>query len=144
MDTLLSQVHQFDGGIMICGDFNSRIGGLSDTISGVDNVPPRDIVDNKVNVYSNVFFDFLISSELCVLNGRNVITNDLTRIGSTGCSVVDYCIVPHDQLSMYEKFKVTRASDLFELSGCVGNIDPRCGISDHSILSWTVTTSIVG
>ena len=45
---------------------------------------------------------------------------------------------------MYEKFKVTRASDLFELSGCVGNIDPRCGISDHSILSWTVTTSIVG
>ena len=124
MDTLLSQVHQyqFGGGIMICGDINSRIGGLSDTISGVDNVPPRDIVDNKVNVYSNVFLDFLISSELCVLNGRNFITNDFTRIGSTGCSVVDYCIVTHDQLSMYEKFKVTRASDLFELSGCVGNI----------------------
>ena len=47
-----------------------------------------------------------------MLNGRNCIKNDFTTVPSKGCSVVDYCIESHDQLSDFQDFIVVRASEL--------------------------------
>ena len=124
---------------MICGDFNSRIGHLTDYIPGADDVILREVIDGTVNSYADLFLDFAIGAELCVLNGRSNYHNEFTRIGTTGSSVVDYCLVPHCQLSSYTEFSVKRAATLFEESGCLGRFDPRKGIPDHSLLTWKVT-----
>ena len=93
-DRLLCQIHVFqkDSDLMAFGDFNSRIGDSEDFIPGVDNLPPRNTVDFQKNTYCNIFLDFLISTNLCVLNGRNFDTNDFTYVSTQGgASVFDYC-----------------------------------------------------
>ena len=89
-DTLLSSVHEYEynGPFMICGDFNSRIGHLRDYIPGADDVPLREVIDGTVNLYADLFLDFAIGAELCVLNGRSNYYNEFTRIGTTGSSLL--------------------------------------------------------
>ena len=50
-DTLLSNVHEYEynGPLMIYGDFNSRIEHLTDYIPGADDVPLREVIDGTVN-----------------------------------------------------------------------------------------------
>ena len=38
--------YQNDGDVIFCGDFNSRCGDESDYIEGVDNIPPREVIDS--------------------------------------------------------------------------------------------------
>ena len=59
-------------------------------------------VDFKTNYYGNVLLEFLINSNLCLLNGRNFTHNDFTSISAKGSSVVDYCIVSQDDLSLFQ------------------------------------------
>lgn len=103
-DTLITQVyeHQNKGPFFICGDFNSRCGNESDYIEGVDNLCQRDV---------------LISVNCCILNGRNFVNNDFTCVSTKGCSVVDYCIVPYDNLNLFKDFCVIRANDLVTSAG---------------------------
>ena len=138
LDTLLHQVYEYqhNGITMISGDFNSRVGSLFDCIVGVDEIPPRNIIDTTTNGYCNFLLDFLFSAEFYLLNGRNFHNNDYTRVGSTCCSVVDYCLIPHEKLDLFTEFRITHARELFQSSGCVGEMDPRSGIPDHSLLSW--------
>lgn len=77
-DNLLSQIYEFQNHakIYICGDFNSRCGDLKDFIEGVDMLPCRDVLDFKVNKYGHLMIDFLLSSNMCMLNGRNSTKND--------------------------------------------------------------------
>ena len=84
-----------------------------DTMQGVDELPERDIVDINTISYCDLFLDFIISAEICILNGRKCTRNDFTRVGSTGSSVVDYCLVPCDNLINFKNFMVTRAATLF-------------------------------
>ncbi len=72
-DTLLSQVFMYQqlGVFYICGDFNSRIGYVQDYIEGVDQIPEREVIDFTRNQYGKKFEEFLISSNCCILNGRN-------------------------------------------------------------------------
>ena len=45
--------------------------------------------------YCDIVIDFLISTNVCILNGRNFVTNDFSYLSSNGgASVVDYCLVP--------------------------------------------------
>ncbi len=88
-------VYQNIGSMFICGDLNSRCGDNTHYIESVDSIIDRDVVDFDVNSYGESLIDFLISSNLCILNGRNHINNDFTHIAATGRSVVDYCLVPH-------------------------------------------------
>ncbi len=106
-ETLLGQmyVYQDIGQMFICGDLNSRCGDNTEYIEGVDSIIHRDVVDFDVNSYDESLIDFLISSNFCILNGRNHINNDFTSIVATGKSVVDYCLVPHEDLTKYSKFK---------------------------------------
>ena len=88
------------GDVILCGDFNARCGDESDFIKGVDGVPQRDVIDDKMNPFGQLLIDFLIDYNLCMINGRNG-ENNFTNINGNGSSVVDYIIVPHEQLNKY-------------------------------------------
>ena len=143
-DNLLANIYQFQdmGLIYICGDFNSRCGDNDDFIAGVDNICARNIVDFKTNYYGSILLEFLINSNLCLLNGRNFKHNDFTSISTKGTSVVDYCIVSQDDLPLFSEFAVVRVTDLISELGPVGTIAPTA-IPDHSVLLCNIQTSNV-
>ncbi len=93
-------MYQNDGMFSICGDFNSRVSNTPDFIEGVDDVPKRETIDFKHNMYGYRMIDFLISSNRCVLNGRKGVCskNDYTSISNKGMAIVDYCFVPYEAL----------------------------------------------
>ena len=76
-----------------CGDFNARCADIPDHIEGVDDLPPRDVIDWSVNNYGDPFCEFLTSVNCCIVNGRNSTQNDFT---CRNVSVVDYCIIPYE------------------------------------------------
>ena len=57
-DNLLTKKYQYQGmgQYYICGDFNSRLGDLVEYIEGVDEVPPKDILDFSKNAHGQYFF----------------------------------------------------------------------------------------
>lgn len=139
-DCLLTDIYAFqnDGMIYVCGDFNSRCGGLDDFIAGVDNIPPRNIIDFTTNFYGELFVDFLINTNMCMLNGRGS-SNNFTSVSVKGSSVVDYCIATHDNLCNMIDFEVVLTSQLINTSGDIRVLAPTC-IPDHSLLSWNIVS----
>lgn len=141
-DNLLTDVYQYqnDGLLYICGDFNSRCGDMDDYIRGIDTVPERSIIDFKSNFYGEMFVEFLINTNMCMLNGRNSINNDFTSVSTKGLSVVDYCFTNHADFSFFKEFSVIRTADLINQAH---NIDilAATNIPDHSFLRWQIDTS---
>lgn len=74
------------------GDYNARIATKQDYIEGVDDVAARKVIDNGSNKHGDAFIDFLLSSKLCILNGRVDGHDDYTFINPQGRSVVDYFV----------------------------------------------------
>ncbi|MES9880125.1 MAG: reverse transcriptase family protein [Sedimenticola sp.] len=132
-DSLLANVclYQDYGTVVICGDLNGRCGKLSDFIEGVDNLPERDILDYTTNAHGYSLIDFLINSNMCILNGRNTHTNDFTSVSTKGLSVVDYCLVEHGALKYFNDFRVLRVSEVINAGGHTPTALP-----DHSLLTW--------
>jgi hypothetical protein len=133
--TLLDQVSVFqnEGLMYICGDFNARCGDEIDYVEGVDQVCPREVVDHVTNKYVDLFTEFMIDCNICMCNGRINGKNDYTHVSHRGKSVVDYVLVPHEQLMYVSKFDVHLVSDIAEalsLQGCEKK-------PDHSILVWS-------
>lgn len=121
-DTLTQQIYCLqnkNADLFICGDFNARISDMDDHIPGVDILPDRLIVDDKSNKYGELFCDFLISVNCCVLNGRKCKNNDFTYVSECGKSVVDYCVVPYESLDNFSDIQVKRASELVDQAGCM-------------------------
>ena len=136
-DVLMSQMYEYQsvGQVTIFGDFNTRIGDNLDFIPGVDFIPERDIKDYQINQYCDTFINFLISTNLCILNGRNCKNNDFTSISHKGSSVVDYCLVPYEKLDTYCDFEVIRSRDLIERCLNIQSLE-NIVIPDHAILTW--------
>ena len=108
---LLEQIYMCsnDDAIYLCGDFNSRINNENDSISAIDNILNRIAIDNhgNVNKHGECLLDFLRDTKMCIVNGRITPEYDnFTCVKTTGKSVVDYFIVPHDILSKCVEFKV--------------------------------------
>ena len=127
--------YQNEGDVIICGDFNSRCGDEPDYIQGVDNVPPREVIDGKINPYGQLFIDFLTDCNLCMINGR-VGENDFTNINGNGSSVVDDIIAPYEQLDKYKNFKVHTMTSLINRF----NMQGHSRSSEHSVLQVTLHT----
>ena len=70
-----------------------------------------------------------------MINGRNG-ENDFTNINGNGSSVVDYILVPHEQLDKYKKFKVHTLSSLINRVNMQGHFRS----SEHSVLQVTLQT----
>jgi len=142
LDTLLFQVYEYQksGSVTVCGDFNSRCGNIPDFIEGVDTIGEREIIDTTRNRYGDLFCDFLIRSNMCILNGRNNGTNDFTSISTRGSAVVDYIIVAYEELVCFQDFHVERATELVnQVCGNTG-VESRL-VPDHSLLSWAFTVN---
>ena len=138
-DSLIMQLQEYQQSFdtfFICGDFNGRTGNKPDFIEGVDPVTERLVIDQHINAYGEMLCDFLLGGNCCILNGRNCISNDFTY---KNISVIDYCLVPYEQLNQYSSFKVHQAMVLFEEAGCVGMVqDPTHIIPDHNLLTWSI------
>lgn len=138
-DTLMTKIHQYQnkGLVTLCGDFNIRIGNHDDFIPGVDDVIVRNVVDFKTNQYYDTFLDFLISTNFCVLNGKKYKHNDFTSVSTRGCAVVDYCLIPYEQLYRYTNFDVKRSTTM--VTDVIGvETMNRISVPDHSVLLWMV------
>ena len=100
-DSRLTDIYKYQGqGILfVCGDFNSRCGDLDDFIRGIDKVCEREIIDFSLNKYGKILIDFLINTNMCILNGRSNCNNDFTSVSTNGHAVVDYCFVNHVDLN---------------------------------------------
>ena len=93
--------------ILIGGDINTRLGHMKDYIEGLDNVPPRTIIDKKQNEHRKLSNDFLLQSKMCVVSGRvNPLKDSFTLISHKGRSVVDYFIISNDCIDNMLDFEV--------------------------------------
>ena len=90
---------------------------MVDFVEGINDLNHRDIVDFSVNKYGHLLIEFLLNSNVCILNGRNSNLNDFTCITSIGRSVVDYCLVNHDYLSIFSEFNVHKVTDVINEIG---------------------------
>ena len=106
----------------------------SDFIEGVDNVSIRQVIDTTANNYGDFLLYFLIDCNLCIVNGRKG-RNDFTHVSHRGWSVVDYVIVPHEQLLLSTNFSVHRMSNVMTDLNLTGYEK----VSDHSVLVYEIS-----
>ncbi len=132
----MNQVYQYqnEGLIYICGDFNARVADDTDYIEGVDMIPPRTVIDDGSNKYGSLLIDFLVDCNMCMINGRNG-TNEFTHVSHRGRSVVDYILVPHEQLSLYDEFYVHKMTELVNDF----NLQNNDKVPDHSFINCTLS-----
>ena len=123
IDTYINELSA-KGCILLCGDFNSRIGREIDFIlndnSGADSfiplpedyitqdISPRNTKDLKTNSHKKPFLDMLINNRLHILNGRTLgdSQGELTCIKPNGSSLVDYFIISSDHNKLVSHMKV--------------------------------------
>ena len=119
-------------------DFNARCAVFQDFIAGVDIIPERQVIDFTVNRHGELLCEFLVDTNCCMLNGRSpdMSANEFTCIRSLGSSVVDYCLVPHEDLDKFTDFKVCKISELINKSEILNTLDANTSKPDHSILTW--------
>ncbi len=128
-------------GLIICGDFNSRIGDLLDFVPEIDNVCERDIIDNVVNQHGKSFIEFLNEAKCCILNGRSEKKNNNYTCIRNGASVVDYVVTPHENLNICLNFKVLPMSDIIDQYKLHSFINERSKPPDHSVLLFELKLS---
>ncbi len=79
--------------VLICGDFNARVGKKSDFIDSVDDLPTRNVIDEVSNDHGVSMFNFCIQTKTCIVNGRvNLLEDGYTLISHHGKAVVDYVL----------------------------------------------------
>ena len=93
---------QAEGQVVLCGDFNARCGGLRD-VDG--EMLDRCSVDMVKNEQGEMLVECMKSTGLCFVNGRQG-PDEFTCISSKGRSVVDYCLVPCEEVANVENFIV--------------------------------------
>ena len=129
--------YQLEGRVVVCGDFNARCGGLKDIDDEMNMViGDRKSVDTVKNYQGELLIECMQSSGLCFVNGHKG-NDDFTSVSSKGCSVVDYCLVPTEDLNFIDDFTVTTMSKC-EAVLCADEEGLR--IPDHSVLTWKVLT----
>ena len=113
-------------------DFNARIGSLPDVTEESSLLPPRHVIDNTINSQGKALIEFIQACNLCVLNGRFPDGNQYTSVSSKGLAVVDYCIVPIEEMADHYNFTITSMPEAVESL----SLQVDAVLSDHSILSW--------
>ncbi|XP_060556851.1 uncharacterized protein LOC132717406 [Ruditapes philippinarum] len=119
--------------MFIGADFNARIGSLSDVLEDCDSIPPRVVLDKKVNQHGHSLIEFLNDTKFCVLNNRFSHDN-YTSISVKGRAVVDYMCVPQDIFVHCKSFTVLTINEIVEKNNLHGLIGERSRLPDHSAL----------
>ena len=127
IDNIINELKN-DGEVILCGDFNSRIGlhtGMVKNDSSKFLSLPEDYVpdeysnrrsqDTLTNPYGTHFLNLVQNNQLTILNGRTLgdLSGNFTSIQWQGCSVIDYFAVSkHFQ----DKILYLKIEDLTEYS----------------------------
>lgn len=125
--------------LIITGDFNARIGQLSDMDNIIDEVPMRkQSADDKINRHGEDLIDFLLESRLCLLNGRtqNPSDSNYTFCHTRGLSVVDYVIVPYDQIKLCSNMQIENCTELINNFGLEELCNGPSKIPDHCAITF--------
>ena len=130
----LVYLHCYCDKMFILGDFNARIGNLSDVIFDCDDIPRRVNIDTSVNKHGHDFIEFLLESKFCVLNGRLGQGDNYTSISRKGRAVVDYICVPHDTLNSCLTFTVTTVQEIADQHQLHGLLGHRSRLPDHCVI----------
>ena len=109
------------GDVLLCGDFNSRIGqdpGMIENES-TDFIPlpsdyepdefiPRNSLDTSRNTYGTHFINLVKNNQLLILNGRTLgdFQGNFTSIQKNGCTVIDYMATTKSLASSINFFKI--------------------------------------
>ncbi|CAG2194034.1 unnamed protein product [Mytilus edulis] len=134
-DHLLSQVYLYSSHnpVLICGDFNGRIGNSQDLTDSIGTLPERCYIDSVKNAFGVFLLEFLNDSNCSMLNGRGDSSKDnFTYVSPIGKSVVDYMITPHASLTKFYDFEVKLVSDLLIDHNI--EVHPNSRVPDHSVL----------
>lgn len=82
----------------------ARIGDIQDFDDRVEFIPEKKYVDDEKNRIGEYLLDFLKDDKSCVLNRRGHTTkDDYTYVSTTVKSVVDYMVVPNNEIQKYSK-----------------------------------------
>ena len=126
--------------LIMCGDFNSRIGKEQDFINNIDSVPMLRNIDTVKNVFGDTFLEFLKDLHLCIINGRVTPENhNFTCINSKGMSVVDYFVTFHDNLNSIKRCETHTMAETIAKFDLFTILGERCKAPDHSFLSIDIT-----
>lgn len=139
-EKLTESIHNYtdEDTIIICGDFNSRIGKEQD-IKDKD-LPRRNPIDNTINQHGRSLLNFLNDNNLCILNGRLTTSNDNFTSTGRGKAVVDYQITSIESLYDFSEAKVATVSELItDLK--INQYSETTKLPDHSFLTCKLDTT---
>lgn len=109
------------GEVILCGDFNSRIGQETGMLKNdsnkfqplpddyeIDEFKARNSQDSKTNSHGTKFLKLITHNQLTILNGRTLgdFEGKYTSIQHNGCSVIDYFAVTKKISSNVNYFKI--------------------------------------
>ena len=140
---LIYMYHEVDA-LFIMGDFNARIGDLSDFDEAIDKLTQRiPNVDNKINMHGRGFIEFLLDAKCCVLNGRVTPekSNKFTFQSTRGLSQVDYVVTMHDNLALCNTMNIKSCTEIINNLNLEQLVAPTSRIPDHSLLTLDLSLS---
>ena len=113
--------------VIICGDFNARIGEKEDC-QYIDGMQPRIPLDKETNTQGNKLLTFINDIRGCIVNGR--ISPDYDFFTSTaphkGNAVVDYVIVRQSDLHSVKSCKVQCCMEVMDRLKCSHLVSDKC------------------
>ena len=96
----------------------------------------RIILDNVKAGHNEPLLEFLKDTRFSVVNGRvTPQVDNFTCVSTRGKSIVDYFIVPHDQICACYELQVDLPTDLVEQYNCINLLSEHCKLPDHSMLT---------
>jgi hypothetical protein len=141
-ESLQENIYKFSklGSIILCGDFNARMGNIDDCINNTSileeffpstcsvdgSIESRISKDNHCNSYGKLLVELCCGNDLIILNGRTKgdYIGQFTCQTYNGASVVDYTIVSSEVVRKMKYFTVSEITQF----------------SHHSFLSFGVET----
>ena len=75
---LLSLIYETydDDFILMCGDYNPRVGRKNDLVDSVDDLPLRVVLDTTTNDHGTSLVNLCVQAKMCIINGRICPLND--------------------------------------------------------------------
>ena len=128
--------------IFICGDFNARIGKMSDCLIQ-NELPRRVVLDEGQNIQGKKLVNFVSDIRGCVLNGQVTPEKDFYTSMTRYCgkAVVDYHITRDSDLDTVVSMEVISCVDLVNKNKLEYLLSERCHILDHNLMQMVVERS---
>ena len=129
--------------MIICGDFNARLGNLNDC--PLDSVPTRICIDQTSNDQGRKLVNFINETRTCVVNGRVSTDNDdyTSVTAHKGQAVVDYFVVRQSDLSHIIDFTVISCLEVANKRKWGEMLNNKCHLPDHNMVVVTIELSSV-